>query len=75
MSDSFFAGAFGGDASKLPPDTRLECKICWYVYDPALGDDVWQIQPCTAFGQLPNHWNCPTCGAQKQDFLLLEDSL
>ena len=75
MSDSFFAGAFGGDASKLPPDTRLECKICWYVYDPALGDDVWQIQPGTAFVQLPNHWSCPNCGAQKQDFLLLEDSL
>ncbi len=39
MNDSFFAGAFGSDGSKLPPQTRLECKICWYVYDPALGDE------------------------------------
>ncbi|MDD5275136.1 MAG: rubredoxin [Methylovulum sp.] len=73
MSTSFFAGAYGGDASRLPPETRLECKICWYVYDPAEGDDVWQIPSGTAFSQLPEHWNCPQCGGKKQDFLLLED--
>ncbi|MGD0961945.1 MAG: rubredoxin [Methylomonas sp.] len=73
MNSSFFAGAFGGDMSGLAPDARLECKICWYVYDSALGDDVWQIQPGTAFGQLPDYWTCPNCGAPKQDFLLLND--
>lgn len=73
MNESFFAGAFGGDESKLLPDTRLECKICWYVYDPAVGDEVWQIQAGTAFVQLPGYWSCPNCGAPKQDFLLLDD--
>ncbi|MGR9015007.1 MAG: rubredoxin [Gammaproteobacteria bacterium] len=73
MNDSFFAGAFGGDSSKLPPQTRLECKICWYVYDPALGDEVWQMPPGTAFSALPDHWSCPECAGKKQDFLVLDD--
>jgi rubredoxin len=73
MNDAFFAGAYGGDPSRLPPETRLECKICWHVYDPADGDEVWQIPPGTAFSQLPEHWSCPQCGTPKQDFLVLDD--
>ncbi|MDO9140593.1 MAG: rubredoxin [Methylobacter sp.] len=75
MNGSFFAGAFGGDMSKLPPQTRLECKICWYVYDPAVGDEVWQMLPGTAFSDLPDHWSCPECDSKKQDFLVLDDGL
>ena len=33
-----FEGTFLGDSSKLHPDTRLECKVCHYIYDPAKGD-------------------------------------
>lgn len=73
MNGSFFAGAFGGDMSKLLPQTRLECKICWYVYDPAVGDEVWQMPPGTAFSDLPDHWSCPECDSKKQDFLVLDD--
>ncbi|TRW89765.1 rubredoxin [Candidatus Methylobacter oryzae] len=73
MNGSFFAGVFGGDMSKLPPQTRLECKICWYVYDPAVGDEVWQMPPGTAFSDLPDHWSCPECDGRKQDFLVLDD--
>ena len=46
--------------------TRLECKICWTVYDPAEGDEVWQIPPGTPFTELPAHWSCPNCAAEKQ---------
>jgi len=73
MNGSFFAGAFGGDMPKLPPQTRLECKICWYVYDPAVADEVWQMPPGTAFSELPDHWSCPECDSKKQDFLVLDD--
>ena len=73
MSDAFFAGAYGGDVANLATDTRLECKICWYVYDPKLGDEVWQIPAGTAFAELPEHWSCPVCDGKKQDFLLLDD--
>jgi rubredoxin len=52
---------------------RLECKICWLVYDPAVGDPVWQIAPGTAFADLPLHWTCPNCSATKDQFLDLPD--
>lgn len=72
MSQAFFAGAYGVDDSRLPPDAKLECKICWHVYDPAEGDDVWQVAPGTAFAELPDFWSCPQCGAPKRDFLVLD---
>jgi rubredoxin len=57
-----------------PPGTRLECKICWQVYDPAVGDLlVWQIPPGTPFTALPAHWTCPNCSATKDQFLVLAD--
>lgn len=52
---------------------RLECKVCWYVYDPAAGDPVWQIAVGTAFEDLPSHWTCPNCAAEKSGFLPLDD--
>jgi len=70
MSD---AGAPGGRQAAIGPATRLECGICWTVYDPALGDDVWQIPPGTPFTDLPPHWSCPHCSAEKQSFLQLDD--
>lgn len=54
--------------------SRLECKVCWYVYDPALGDTVWQIAPDTAFADLPPHWSCPNCATEKSGFMVLDDS-
>ncbi len=42
---------FGNDR-EIGPATRLECKICWTVYDPAEGDPVWQVPPGTPFDQL-----------------------
>ena len=56
------------------PDSTLECRICWYVYDPSQGDEIEQIPPGTAFDQLPDHWRCPQCDAEKHLFLVLEPS-
>ncbi|MGR9053764.1 MAG: rubredoxin [Gammaproteobacteria bacterium] len=70
MNASSFASASNG---RLQAHSRLECKICWHVYDPDTGDERWQIPPGTAFADLPEHWCCPECGAPKQDFLLLDD--
>ena len=68
---SVFEGSYLGDGSKLEDDTRLECGICWWVYDPALGDDVEQVQPGTPFSRLPDTWRCPNCDAEKHKFLVL----
>ncbi|WP_347989180.1 rubredoxin [Methylomonas sp. AM2-LC] len=73
MSEAFFAGVYGVDDSRLPAEAKLECKICWHVYDPTEGDPVWQVLPGTAFANLPDHWTCPQCGSPKQDFLVMED--
>ncbi len=59
--------------SRLRPDMRLECRICWHVYDPAEGDEMEQIAPGTPFADLPDHWRCPQCDAEKGMFLLIED--
>jgi len=52
---------------------RYECKVCWHVYDPAEGDDVWQIPAGTPFAELPEHWSCPNCSTPKADFLVADD--
>ena len=61
------------DTSRIDAGTRLECRICWYVYDPARGDDYWQIPPGTPFAQLPDHWTCPECDASKLGFMVIEE--
>ncbi|WP_363345713.1 rubredoxin [Methylocystis echinoides] len=48
---------------------RMECGVCWSVYDPAEGDPVWQIPPGTPFSRLPEEWRCPTCDAPRDKFL------
>ncbi|MCE1244892.1 MAG: rubredoxin [Oryzomicrobium sp.] len=60
-----------GNDARLAPDTKLECGICWHVYDPAAGDPVWQIPPGTPFAALPDHWRCPECDAAKTQFMVL----
>lgn len=56
---------------RIAPEDRLECNICWYVYDPAEGDEVWQIPPGTPFQELPPDWRCPVCDAGPEKFLPL----
>mgnify|MGYP002354510825 CR=1 FL=1 len=31
---------FEGSFRAVQADDRLECGVCWWVYDPAQGDDV-----------------------------------
>lgn len=59
-----------GRAEEAPRD-RMECGVCWSVYDPAEGDSVWQIPPGTPFSQLPQDWRCPNCDAPRSRFMRL----
>lgn len=45
-----------------------ECRSCGYRYDTAVGDPSYPVPPGLAFGQLPEDWRCPTCGAAKGFF-------
>jgi len=68
-----FEGSFLGDASRIGDGTRLECKICWYVYEPTAGDPVWQVPPGTPFTRLPDHWKCPECDGARDQFMVIGD--
>ena len=68
-----FEGSYGGHAGRISDQAVMECKICWNVYDPAVGDPFRQIDPGTAFANLPDDWSCPTCSADPHQFMVLRD--
>jgi len=63
---------FEGSFLNVKPDDQLECGICWWVYDPALGDPTRDIPPNTAFADLPEDWCCPGCDAPRHKFMVCQ---
>ena len=63
----------GHEQERLKDTTRLECRICWYVYDPAEGDPVEQVPPGTPFLALPDHWRCPQCDSAPHVFIPIDE--
>ncbi len=47
---------------------KYVCTICGYVYDPEQGDPDNGVDPGTKWEDVPNDWECPVCGASKDDF-------
>lgn len=47
---------------------RYRCPVCGYIYDPAAGDPENDVEPGTAFEDLPPGWSCPVCGAPPDEF-------
>ena len=47
---------------------KYVCNVCNYVYDPIVGDPDGEIEPGTAFEDLPDDWVCPVCGVGKEEF-------
>ena len=47
---------------------RYVCTICGYVYDPSQGDPDNGVAAGTAWADVPDDWECPVCGAAKDDF-------
>lgn len=44
------------------------CTICGHIYDEDAGDEKGHVPPKTAFGDLPENWTCPICGAFRPQF-------
>lgn len=44
------------------------CQLCGYEYASENGDPEYGIEPDTDFEDLPEDWECPLCGAGKDDF-------
>jgi rubredoxin len=51
---------------------KWRCMVCGYVYDPEEGDLSNNVEPGTAFEDLPEDWICPECGAPKDQFEKME---
>ncbi|WP_434361236.1 rubredoxin [Parasalinivibrio latis] len=66
-----FESGYHVENDEISDSDCMECKICWYLYDPAQGDEYWQIQPGTPFSALPDVWCCPECDNPKSGFVLL----
>jgi rubredoxin len=47
---------------------RYVCTICGYVYDPEQGDPDNGVSAGTPWEQVPDDWECPVCGASKDEF-------
>jgi len=47
---------------------KYVCSICGYIYDPADGDVDNGVSKGTKFEDLNEEWECPVCGAAKEDF-------
>ena len=47
---------------------KYVCTLCGYVYDPEQGDPDNGVAPGTKWEDVPEDWECPVCGAAKEDF-------
>jgi rubredoxin len=47
---------------------KYVCTICGYVYDPAQGDPDSGVDPGISWENVPEDWECPVCGASKEEF-------
>ena len=52
---------------------KYVCRVCDWVYDPAIGDPEGGIAPGTPFEEIPDIWVCPVCGVGKEDFEMVPD--
>ncbi len=51
---------------------QWECEVCGFVYDEEEGYPDQGIEPGTLWEELPEDWECPHCGALKDEFVLVD---
>lgn len=51
---------------------KYMCVICGWIYDEEKGAPEDGIQPGTKWEDIPMNWQCPECGAIKDDFEMVE---
>ena len=48
------------------------CVLCGFLYDEKDGWPDDGIEPGTRWEDVPDTWECPVCGATKDDFEMIE---
>ncbi len=51
---------------------KYKCEVCGYEYDPEQGDPQNDVESGTAFSDLPAGWKCPVCGADTDQFFVVD---
>lgn len=51
--------------------SKYKCE-CGYIYNPEVGDIKSGVVAGTPFGELPDNWACPECGASQDRFDSIE---
>ena len=51
---------------------RYMCLLCGFIYDEEKGWPEDGIKPGTRWDDIPPAWQCPECGATKDDFEMIE---
>ena len=54
-------------------ETKYECTICKYIYNPKYGNERAGVHSNTSFDNLPENWVCPVCGEKKDVFEVYQD--
>lgn len=49
---------------------EYECKVCGWIYSEAEGAEEQGVAPGTKWAAVPDSFECPLCGAGKEDFEL-----
>lgn len=50
---------------------KYRCDVCGYIYDPVVGEPAAGIAAGTSFEDLPGDYECPVCGATKEEFTVM----
>ncbi len=51
---------------------KWQCIICGFIYDEEQGLPAEGIAAGTRWQDIPADWECPVCGASKDDFEMVE---
>jgi rubredoxin len=51
---------------------KWQCFFCGLIYDEAEGLPEEGLAPGTRWEDIPAEWVCPSCGAGKSDFAMME---
>ena len=46
----------------------MQCSVCQWIYDPALGEPMQDVTPGTMWSDVPDSFLCPECGLGKDVF-------
>jgi len=51
---------------------KYMCVVCGWIYDEALGAPDDGLPAGTLWKDVPGDWECPDCGATREDFDMVE---